>query len=125
MRRKANSLVPLELGILEASLEFVTAGEGEFYGYAMAKALRDEAGAKQLTAHGTLYRALERLENLGFLASRWEDPAVAAQEQRPLRRLYHITAAGQTAYDAAAAAAETAPAARKRSVPNTKGLAPS
>jgi DNA-binding PadR family transcriptional regulator len=101
MRRRANTLVPLEVAILEGSVEFVRSGEGEFHGYAMARALRDEAGARQLTGHGTLYRALERLEKLGFLASRWEDPAVAAWEQRPLRRLYHITATGQQAYEAA------------------------
>jgi DNA-binding PadR family transcriptional regulator len=121
MRRKANSLVPLEVSILQGSVEFARSGDAEFHGYAMAKALKDEAGAKQLTAHGTLYRALERLERLGFLASRWEDPAVAAQEQRPLRRLYHITAAG---HQACQAAIENEPApARKR--PMKKGLAPS
>ena len=104
MRRKANTLVPLEVAILEGSVEFIRAGAGEFHGYAMARALRDEAGARRLTGHGTLYRALDRLEKLGFLASRWEDPAVAAGEQRPLRRLYHITATGQQAYEAALAA---------------------
>ncbi len=100
MRRRANTLVPLEVAILEGSVEFVRAGEGEFHGYAMARVLRDEAGARQLTGHGTLYRALERLEKLGFLASRWEDPAVAAGEQRPVRRLYRLTATGQQAYEA-------------------------
>lgn len=75
MRRKANTLVPFELAILAGSVEFVLTGEGEFYGYAMAKALRDEEGARQLTAHGTLYRALERLEKLGFLVSRWKTRA--------------------------------------------------
>jgi DNA-binding PadR family transcriptional regulator len=121
MRRKANTLVPLEVAILEGSVEFVRAGEPEFHGYAMAKDLRDEAGARQLTSHGTLYRALERLEKLGFLASRWEDPSVAAQEQRPMRRLYHITATGQQALEAARQAAP-APAGKKAL---KKGLASS
>jgi DNA-binding PadR family transcriptional regulator len=121
MRRKSNTLVPLEAGILGASLDFVRAGEDEFHGYAMARALRDQDGARQLTAHGTLYRALERLEKLGLLASRWEDPTIAAQEQRPLRRLYHITAAGQQAWEAAV----EGDAARAPARPMKKGLAPS
>jgi DNA-binding PadR family transcriptional regulator len=50
-----------------------------------------------LTAHGTLYRALERLEKAGLLSSRWEDPEAAAREQRPRRRLYLINAAGEKA----------------------------
>lgn len=121
MRRKPNSLVPLEIAILAASIEFGRGSDQEFHGYAMAKALRDDDGARRLTAHGTLYRALERLENLGFLASRWEDPTLAAQEQRPLRRLYHITAGGRQAWQVAAQA-EPAPTAKR---PMKKGLAPS
>lgn len=121
MRRKANTLVPLEVAILGGSVEFVRSGAREFHGYAMARVLRDEVGARQLTGHGTLYRALERLEKLGFLASRWEDPAVAAGEQRPLRRLYHITASGQHAYEAAL---EATPAASSRG-PLKKRLASS
>jgi hypothetical protein len=37
------------------------------------------------------------MEKLGLLSCRWEDPAVAAAEQRPLRRLYQVTAAGELA----------------------------
>lgn len=125
MRRKTNTLVPLEIDILAAAVGFVRSGDGEFHGYAMARALADEAGAKALTGHGTLYRALERLEKLGLLASRWEDPSVAAAEQRPLRRLYQITAAGETAAEAAAeAVAAPAPiSASKKKL--KKGLAAS
>jgi PadR family transcriptional regulator len=50
-----------------------------------------------LTAYGTLYRALARLEEMGLLASRREDPAIAARESRPGRRLYTLTAAGEAA----------------------------
>ena len=53
-------------------------------------------------SRSAMYR---RLEKLGLLSSRWEDPGVAATEQRPLRRLYQITAAGETAAEAAAASA--------------------
>ena len=44
-------------------------------------------------AQGTLYRALARLEQQGILQSTWEDPAVAAEEHRPRRRLYSLTGA--------------------------------
>lgn len=120
MRRKANTLVRLEVDILAAAVEFVRSGGGEFHGYAMARALADEAGAKALTGHGTLYRALERLEKAGMLSSRWEDPAVAAGEQRPLRRLYLITAAGQQASQAATEASAPATSPKKEL---RKGLA--
>ena len=110
MKRKPNTLLPIEVAILGASIQFVRSGGREFHGYAMAKQLREDEAARLLTAHGTLYRALDRLEKLGLLASRWEDPTIAAGEQRPLRRLYQITATGERAYaDAPAPLAITAP----------------
>jgi DNA-binding PadR family transcriptional regulator len=48
-----------------------------------------------LIAHGTLYRALSRLEEMGLLKSRWEDPSIPARENRPGRRLYTLTALGE------------------------------
>lgn len=123
MRRKANTLVRLEIDILMAATEFIRSGDGEFYGYAMARALADEAGAKALTGHGTLYRALERLERLGLLSSRWEDPAVAASEQRPLRRLYLITAEGEQAWKAQVAEQSASAPATTPKKPLKKGLA--
>ena len=45
-----------------------------------------------MTAHGTLYKALSRLEDLDLLTSRWED--AAAVEGRPRRRLYELTSRG-------------------------------
>jgi PadR family transcriptional regulator PadR len=54
-----------------------------------------------LTAYGTLYRALSRLERMGFLESRWEDPDIPARENRPGRRLYTLTAAGEAAVEEA------------------------
>ena len=97
MKRKPNTLLPIELAILGASVDFVRAGDPEFHGYAIAKRLREHDDDRSLTAHGTLYRALERLEKLGMLSSRWEDPEVAAGERRPVRRLYKITATGERA----------------------------
>jgi DNA-binding PadR family transcriptional regulator len=90
MRRKAGTLVPLEASILEAALRLRRDGTDEAYGFLLARIMRDGAGAKRLTAYGSLYRALERLEGFGFLESRWEDPAVALELGRPPRRFYRL-----------------------------------
>lgn len=100
MRRKPGTLVPIEVSILAAGVALALGGTAEFHGYAVARELKDREEARRLTAHGTLYRALERLEKAGLLLSRLEDPDLAAAEQRPRRRLYHVTAAGQAALTA-------------------------
>jgi DNA-binding PadR family transcriptional regulator len=46
-------------------------------------------------ASGTLYPILFRLEEAGWLESEWEE-VVPAQVKRPRRRLYRITALGET-----------------------------
>jgi PadR family transcriptional regulator, regulatory protein PadR len=94
MRRKAGELVPFEELILAAALQLWNAHDREFYGYQIAKHLADETDRKLLTAYGTLYRALGRLETMGMLRSAWEDPQKAADENRPGRRLYALTDAG-------------------------------
>jgi DNA-binding PadR family transcriptional regulator len=104
MRRREGELIPLEVAILGAGLTLRGEGEPEFHGFQLAKELRDEDGARGLTAHGTLYKALDRMERAGLLQSRWEDPDTAMDEGRPRRRLYRITAVGQRAFDAAAVA---------------------
>jgi PadR family transcriptional regulator PadR len=101
MRRKAGELVPLEVSILEASVELAGRGISEAHGFLLAKELRDRGGARRLTAYGTLYKALDRLERVGYLASRWEDPMLAAADGRPRRRFYHTTAVGEQALAAA------------------------
>ena len=97
MRRKPGTLVPLEVSILSAAVGMALGGTPEFHGYAIARELKEREEARRLTAHGTLYRALERLEQAGLLTSRLEDPDAAAAEQRPRRRLYQVTAAGEQA----------------------------
>jgi PadR family transcriptional regulator len=101
MRRKVGELVPLEVSILEASIELARRGIAEAHGFLLAKEIRDHEGARRLTAYGTLYKALDRLERAGYLASRWEDPMVAAVDGRPRRRFYHTTAVGEQALEAA------------------------
>jgi len=105
MRRKPGTLIPLEFAILEAGLDLRGGGAKEFHGFLLAKHIRDSEGARRLTAHGTLYRSLSRLERAGLVESRWEDPQTAADEGRPLRRLYQVTAAGEAALEKARDAA--------------------
>lgn len=64
-----------------------------FHGFRIAKEIRDREGARLLTGHGTLYRALGRLEQQGFLTGEWEDPQMAAEQNRPRRKLYKLTGA--------------------------------
>jgi len=97
MRRKAGALVPLELAICVAATDLRQQGTNEFHGYLMAKEIKEHADNRLLTAYGTLYRALGRLETMGLLLSRWEDAMVAAGENRPRRRFYSLTPAGEEA----------------------------
>jgi PadR family transcriptional regulator len=46
---------------------------------------------------GTVYPILSKLEDSGFVRSRWEDPRIAKREKRPARRSYEITGAGREA----------------------------
>lgn len=50
---------------------------------------------------GTVYPALRRLEQSGLIASKWEQEAIAQREQRPARKYYSTTRAGEAALDAA------------------------
>lgn len=79
----AASSAPLVLAIL---------ADGESYGYAIAKRVR-ELSAGQLTwADGFLYPLLHRLEAAGRVAARWDS---APSGRR--RRYYRITADGRAA----------------------------
>jgi DNA-binding PadR family transcriptional regulator len=114
VRRKPGRLVPLELAICSTAAELRRRGESEFHGYEIAKTLGDESGSRLLTAYGTLYRALGRLEKMGLVTSRWEDPEVPARENRPGRRLYTLTALGEAAADEARRAQTVLPQKRQR-----------
>lgn len=109
MRRKSGSLVPLELAICTAALALRHRGVEQFHGYLIAKELKDASDARLLTAYGTLYRALGRLEQMGLMTSAWEDPQIPADANRPRRRLYAITPDGQTAVASAASDTAAAP----------------
>lgn len=97
MRRKSGALLPLEVAICMTARDITRRRQKEFHGYEIAKHLSDVGDSRLLVAYGTLYRALGRLEEMGFVESRWEDPAISANENRPRRRLYSLTALGSTA----------------------------
>jgi PadR family transcriptional regulator len=103
VRRKPGALLPLEVSILRTGLDLRETGEPEFHGYLIASHIRQSSEARQLTAHGTLYKALDRLHKAGLLETRWEDPLVAAAENRPRRRLYAVTPLGERAVEVAEA----------------------
>lgn len=119
MRRKEGVLIPLEVSILEAALELRQRGMYEAHGFLLAKELRDQHHAKRLTAYGTLYKALDRLERAGYLASRWEDPHRAADEGRPRRRFYRMTLVGEGAL------AEALAEERERTLSRSAAIQPS
>ena len=97
--RKPGTLLPIEAEILTTALALHRAGQPTFHGFGLAHAMREQRGSRRLTAHGTLYKALGRLEELGLLASRWEDASAA--EGRPRRRLYELTGQGVRVADQA------------------------
>ncbi len=99
--RKPGTLLPLEAEILTAALAMHRAGQATFHGFGLAQALREQRGSRSLTAHGTLYKALARLEDFGLLTSDWEE--LPATEGRPRRRLYELTGHGIHAADQARA----------------------
>lgn len=97
MRRAPGTLLPIEEAILSAGLDLRRRGEEEFYGFAIAKVMQEIGEASQLTAYGTLYKALGRLASAGLLESRWEVADLALAEGRPRRRLYRVTGLGEKA----------------------------
>jgi PadR family transcriptional regulator PadR len=61
------------------------------HGYAVITTLRQETDGLLDLTEGSVYPALHRLEDMGWLASDWEP--VAGRR----RRVYHVTKAGATA----------------------------
>lgn len=104
MRRKPGTLVPLERDVLEASNSLRSMGVREAHGFLLARTMTEGGAVRRLTAYGTLYKALDRLEMAGHLVSRWEDPEYAADAARPRRRFYRLTPGGERALAVARAA---------------------
>jgi len=77
----AASSTPLVLAIL---------AEGDSYGYAILKRVRDLSGGALEWTDGMLYPVLHRLERSGLIESRWENA-----ESGRRRKYYRITRAGR------------------------------
>jgi DNA-binding PadR family transcriptional regulator len=77
----AASSTPIVLAIL---------AEGDSYGYAILKRVRDLSGGHMEWTDGMLYPVLHRLERLGHVQARWE---VAESGRR--RKYYRITPRGR------------------------------
>jgi PadR family transcriptional regulator PadR len=114
-RRKPGSLLSLETEILELALSMLRSGHATFHGFGLAQTMREHGGSRSLTAHGTLYKALSRLEEFGLLTSRWEDAAAVAG--RPRRRLYELTGEGARVAERARAENAFRPVSRVTSEP--------
>ena len=78
----AASSTPIVLAIL---------AEGDSYGYAILKRVREISGGHMEWTDGMLYPVLHRLERLGHIEARWE---VAEGGRR--RKYYRITSRGRT-----------------------------
>jgi PadR family transcriptional regulator PadR len=91
-------LLDLEEQILQVGCIRATTDNGWFYGFALATELEGSGGTRRLLGHGTLYKALDRLERDGYLESRWEagDPSALG---RPRRREYQVTASAAPALE--------------------------
>lgn len=81
----AASSTPIVLGILT---------EGDSYGYAILKRVRELSNGHIEWTDGMLYPVLHRLERLGLIAARWG----TAQNGRR-RKYYRITARGRTQFE--------------------------
>jgi DNA-binding PadR family transcriptional regulator len=77
----AASSTPIVLAIL---------AEGDSYGYAILKRVRELSGGRMEWTDGMLYPVLHRLERLGHVEARWE-----AAESGRRRKYYRITSRGR------------------------------
>lgn len=79
----AASAVPLVLSILD---------EGDSYGYAILKRIHELSDGALEWTDGMLYPLLHRLDRLGYVEARWDEP-----EGGRRRRYYRITSGGRKA----------------------------
>ena len=77
----AASSTPIVLAIL---------AEGDSYGYAILKRVRELSGGRMEWTDGMLYPVLHRLERLGHVVARWK-----ASETGRRRKYYRITSQGR------------------------------
>jgi DNA-binding PadR family transcriptional regulator len=81
----AASATPLVLAILS---------EGESYGCAILRRVRELSGGEIEWTDGMLYPLLHRLQRLGYLSARWQ-----TSEEGRRRKYYAVTDEGRSALD--------------------------
>ena len=90
MTRSPQDLLPGSLDVLVlASLV-----AGERHGFAISQWVHDRTGGVLRTPDAALYKALHRLEDRGWLASRW-----GRSENRRKAKYYGLTARGRVALE--------------------------
>jgi len=87
-------LLGIELELLAVAHRFALAGDPYFHGYQAMREIRRVKSDHGRVSHGTIYRALDRMEKLGLVVSRWEDPAISERDGRPQRCFYRLSAHG-------------------------------
>src|SRR5437762_13681508 len=77
------------------SLVLTILAEGESYGYAIIKRVKDLSDGELLWTDGMLYPVLHRLERNGLVAAKWR-----ASEAGRRRKYYHLTKEGRVQLEA-------------------------
>ncbi|MGH9160729.1 MAG: PadR family transcriptional regulator [Vicinamibacteraceae bacterium] len=78
---------------VQGTLDFLilkTLSGGEMHGYAIARWIFDLSGEELQIEEGTLYPALHRLEDKGWIAAEW-----GASENNRRAKFYRLTAKGR------------------------------
>lgn len=82
------------IGVFEAEvLRAAMGGVGDAYGLSIARAIEVETG--RTVSVGAVYTVLDRLEQKGFVSSRWGEATAIRGGRR--KRLYVVSARGQAA----------------------------
>jgi hypothetical protein len=89
MRRRAGSTLRTTYPTQEVLRVFLRDPRAELFGYVIIEQI-----TSMTLKSGSLYPILQRLENAGWLTSRWEDEEHAASQGRPPRRYYRLTGTG-------------------------------
>lgn len=79
--------------LLQGTLDLLilrTLASGRAHGQGVARAIQAASRDRILIDHGSLYPALQRLEERGWIAAEW-----AASENNRRARFYELTAAGR------------------------------
>lgn len=67
-----------------------TLSRGEMHGYAVSRSIFDRSGEELAIEEGTLYPALHRLENKGWIAAEW-----GLSENNRRAKFYRLTRSGR------------------------------